>query len=111
MATREEAIKKARAIKTKRVQNNIQSAINILTLYGAKITVRSVAKESGVSTSTIQKYLKTMKPKEEIKTDQVEIPPKEDLKRKKFEGYPPDLPNYFPGLREQIRETIKKKFG
>jgi predicted transcriptional regulator len=107
MATREEAIKKARAIKTKRVQNNIQSAINILTLYGAKITVRSVAKESGVSTSTIQKYLKTMKPKEEIKTDQVEITPKKE----KFEGYPPDLPNYFPELKKQIRETIKKKFG
>lgn len=111
MATRVEAMAKARAIKTQRVKDKIQSAINILNLYGAKITIRAISSESGVSTSTVQKYLSTMKPKEEIKTDQVETPPKEEIKRKKFEGYPPDLPDYFPGLKEQIRATIKKKFG
>lgn len=65
MATRKEAIKKARTIKTERVKNKIQSAVNILNLYGTKITVRAVAEESGVSTSTVQKYLSAMKPKEE----------------------------------------------
>lgn len=72
MATRVEAMAKARAVKTEKVKHKIQGAINILNLYGVKITVRAVASESGVATSTVQKYLPAMKPKEKIKIDQVE---------------------------------------
>lgn len=72
MATRVEAMEKARRIKTEKVKGKIQTAINILNLYGAKITVRAVSSESGVATSTVQKYLSTMKPKEKNKTDQSE---------------------------------------
>lgn len=54
--TRAEAVAKARAIKTKRVKAKIQSAINVLNLYGAKITIRAIAEEAGVSKTTVQKY-------------------------------------------------------
>jgi DNA-binding GntR family transcriptional regulator len=54
---RVEGMAKARAVKTERVKGRIQTAINILRLYGKKITVRSVADEAGVSTTSAQKYL------------------------------------------------------
>lgn len=54
--TRAEAVAKARAAKTKRVKTKIQSAINVLTMYGAKQTVRAIADEAGVSKTTVQKY-------------------------------------------------------
>lgn len=53
---RSEAIKKARAIKTQRVKDKIQGAINVLNLYGKKLTVRAIAEEAGVSKTTVQKY-------------------------------------------------------
>jgi predicted transcriptional regulator len=57
MATRSESIIKARAIKTQRVKDKIIGAINILKLYGKKPTIRAIAEESGVSKTTVQKYL------------------------------------------------------
>ncbi len=60
--TRSKAIEKARAIKTQRVKDKIQSAINVLNLYGdVKITVRAIAEESGVSKTTVQKYISAQK--------------------------------------------------
>lgn len=53
---RSEAIKKARSIKTQRVKDKIQGAINVLNLYGTKLTVRAIAEEAGVSKTTVQKY-------------------------------------------------------
>lgn len=58
---RTEGIAKARAVKTVRVKGKIQTAINILTMYGTKITVRAVSDEAGVSAATSQKYLKSIK--------------------------------------------------
>lgn len=55
--TRAEAVAKARAAKTKRVKAKIQSAINVLALYGTKPSVRKIAEEAGVSKTTVQKYL------------------------------------------------------
>jgi len=57
MASRAQAIVKARAVKTERVKKKIQNAINILTLYGKKISVRAIAEEAGVSKTTVQKYV------------------------------------------------------
>lgn len=54
--TRAEAVAKARVIKTKRAKAKIQSAINVLNLYGTKLTVRAIAEEAGVSKNTVQKY-------------------------------------------------------
>lgn len=54
--TRAEAVAKARAIKTKRVKAKIQSAINVLSMYGTKLTVRAIAEEAGVSKTTVQSY-------------------------------------------------------
>lgn len=59
--SRIEGMAKARAIKSERVRAKIQGAINVLRLYGAKITVRSVAEEAGIGTATAQKYLKEIK--------------------------------------------------
>ncbi len=59
---RVEGIAKARAIRTKRIKSKIQTAINVLKMYGTKITVRAVSEEAGVSTTTAQKYLKSIKP-------------------------------------------------
>lgn len=53
-------IAKARAIRTKEVKIRIQNAINVFKLYNKKPTVRGLAEEAGVSTATIQKYLKEM---------------------------------------------------
>lgn len=55
--SRADGIAKARAIKTQRVKDKIQGAINVLRLYGTKITVRAVADEAGVSKNSVQKYL------------------------------------------------------
>lgn len=53
-----EAMEKARAIKTQRTKDKIISAINVLKLYGKKETIRAIAEESGVSKTTVQKYIK-----------------------------------------------------
>lgn len=54
-----EGAKKARKVREKNVKIKIQGAINVLNLYGEKITVRAVAKQAGVSSTTASKYLKT----------------------------------------------------
>ncbi len=59
--SRVKGMAKARAIKSERVKAKIQGAINVLKLYGIKITVRSVAEEAGIGTATAQKYLKEIK--------------------------------------------------
>lgn len=59
--SRIEGMAKARAIKSERVKAKIQGAINVLKLYGTKITVRAVAEEAGIGTATAQKYLKEIK--------------------------------------------------
>ncbi len=56
--SRKKGIEKARAIRSVQVKGKIQSAVNILRLYNEKITIRSVAKESNVSPTTVAKYLK-----------------------------------------------------
>ena len=52
---------KARLILEAQTKGKIQTAINVLRLYGSKITVRSLAEEAGISTATAQKYLKEIK--------------------------------------------------
>ncbi len=60
--TKPEMMKRARAIRTQRTKDKIQSAVNILRLYGdRKITVRAISEESGVSKTTVQKYYKREK--------------------------------------------------
>lgn len=60
--TKAQSMAKARAIKTQRVKDKIQSAINVLTLYGdVKITIRAISSESGVSKTTVQKYISAKK--------------------------------------------------
>lgn len=59
--TRTEAMEKAREVKTERVKAKIQGAINILRLYGKKITAKAVAIEAGISEPTAQKYIKQLK--------------------------------------------------
>lgn len=60
--TKAQSMAKARAIKTQRVKDKIQSAINVLTLYGdVKITIRAISDESGVSKTTVQKYISAKK--------------------------------------------------
>jgi len=56
--TKQESMTKARAIRTLRAKNSIQSAINMLKLYDTKITVRAIANEAKISITTVQKYLK-----------------------------------------------------
>lgn len=55
--SRQDGIAKARAIKTARAKGKIQTAINVLMLYNAKLTVRAIADEAGVSKNTVQKYM------------------------------------------------------
>lgn len=54
--TRNEAMERARAVKTQRAKDKIQGAINVIRLYGKKPTVRLIAEEAGVSKTTVQKY-------------------------------------------------------
>lgn len=59
--SRIEGAAKATAIRQARVKAKIQGAINVLRLYGTKITVRAVAEEACIGTATAQKYLKEIK--------------------------------------------------
>jgi len=59
--SRIEGAAKARAILEIQTKGKIQTAINVLKLYGTKITVRSLAEEAGISKSTAQKYLNEIK--------------------------------------------------
>ncbi len=64
---------RARAIRTQRTKDKIQSAINILRLYGdRKITVRAISEESGVSKTTVQKHWKREK-KAKVKSDAIAL--------------------------------------
>lgn len=59
--SRTEGAKKATAIRQERVKGKIQTAINVLRLYGVKITAKAIAEEAKVSEPTAQKYLKELK--------------------------------------------------
>lgn len=59
--SRIEGAAKARAKLEIQTRGKIQTAINVLKLYGTKITVRSLAEEAGISKSTAQKYLNEIK--------------------------------------------------
>jgi len=56
----EKGAAKARRIREKQVRSKIQSAIGIHMLYGKKMTVRSLAEEAQISTTTAAKYLRLM---------------------------------------------------
>jgi len=51
------AAEKATAARTKKAKEKIQNAINILKMEDKKITYYSVAKTSGVSYTTVKKYI------------------------------------------------------
>lgn len=82
--TKAQSMAKARAIKTQRVKDKIQSAINVLTLYGdVKITVRAISEEAGVSKTTVQKYISAKKEENfEVDTSlKVPFEEKEEVKK------------------------------
>jgi len=53
--------KKARQVREKNVKAKIQSAICIQQLYGDKITVRTIAQQAQISTTTAAKYLREIR--------------------------------------------------
>jgi len=60
--TRSESAAKATKIRETRVKGKIQTALNVLQMYSdKKITVRAIAEEAGISTTTAAKYLKQIK--------------------------------------------------
>lgn len=59
--SRADAAAKATAARQERAKAKIQGAINILRLYGKKITAKAVAEEAGVNLKTAQKYVKQLK--------------------------------------------------
>lgn len=59
--TRSEAATKATAVKQERTKAKIQGAINVLRLYGKKITAEAVAEEAKIARGTAQKYVKQLK--------------------------------------------------
>lgn len=59
--SRAEGAAKATAIRQERVKGKIQTAINVLRMYGVKITAKAIAEEAKVSEPTAQKYLKELK--------------------------------------------------
>lgn len=59
----EKGAEKARKIREQKIKEKIQGAINVLRLYGDRISVRSVAKQAEVSTTTAAKYLKNINSK------------------------------------------------
>lgn len=59
--SRADAAAKATKVRQERTKAKIQGAINILRLYGKKITAKAVAEEAGISEPTAQKYVKQLK--------------------------------------------------
>lgn len=60
--TRSESAAKATKIREMRVKGKIQTALNILQMYSdKKITVRAIAEEAGISTTTAAKYLRQIR--------------------------------------------------
>lgn len=55
--------KKARQVREKNIKAKIQSAICIQQLYGDKITVRNIAEQAQISTTTAAKYLREIRKK------------------------------------------------
>ncbi|MCX6074184.1 MAG: hypothetical protein NTY39_07695 [Campylobacterales bacterium] len=53
--------KKARQVREKNIKAKIQSAICIQQLYGDKITVRNIAEQAQISTTTAAKYLREIR--------------------------------------------------
>lgn len=52
---------KARKVREKKIKAKIQSAICIQQLYGEKITVRNIAEQAQISTTTAAKYLREIR--------------------------------------------------
>ena len=59
--SRSDAAAKATAARQERTKAKIQGAINVLRLYGKKITAKAVAEEAGINLKTAQKYVKQLK--------------------------------------------------
>lgn len=59
--SRADAAAKATKARQERTKAKIQGAINVLRLYGKKITAKAVAEEAGIDPKTAQKYLKELK--------------------------------------------------
>lgn len=59
--SRADAAAKATAARQERTKAKIQGAINVLRLYGKKITAEAVAEEAGIARGTAQKYIKQLK--------------------------------------------------
>ena len=53
--------KKARQVREKNIKGKIQSAICIQQLYGEKVTVRNLAAQAQISTTTAAKYLREIR--------------------------------------------------
>lgn len=85
-----EALERARAIKTQRAKNKIIGAMNILKLYGKKPTVRAISLESGVSKTTVQKYISS---KKEAKVDP-KINNQAEWVTETLQHFSEDHPNY-----------------
>lgn len=58
--TKEQSIELARKSLEIKTRAKVETAINILRMYGKKINSNSISKESGVSRITATKYLKKM---------------------------------------------------
>ncbi|MFA6396889.1 MAG: hypothetical protein WCW84_13075 [Sulfurimonas sp.] len=52
---------KARQVRKKNIKAKIQSAICMQQLYGEKITVRNLAEQAQISTTTAAKYLREIR--------------------------------------------------
>lgn len=59
--SRSDAAAKATAVRQERTKAKIQGAINVLRLYGRKITAKAVADEAGINLKTAQKYVKQLR--------------------------------------------------
>jgi len=57
----ENGAQKARLVREKKIKAKIQSAICIQQLYGEKVTVRNLAEQAQISTTTAAKYLKEIR--------------------------------------------------
>lgn len=59
--SRADAAAKATKVRQERTKAKIQGAINVLRLYGKKITAEAVAEEAKIARGTAQKYIKLLK--------------------------------------------------
>jgi hypothetical protein len=114
--SRIEGAAKATAIRQARIKASIQGAINVLKLYGTKITVRSLAEEAGISKSTAQKYLNEIKASGGLgdspsKAVAVELFTQSLEEVEAVRGLDtPELGKEIPSFREQRKEKEKAEY-